>query len=200
MNQPTRLDPPTPGAGAQTAGKGGAGSFDIVDPQDLAVPGNSTDPRVVARHARHLSALALLYLRHAAAPRAMVLGLAAMAMGDLRPQTILLVAEALLQAGDPEQALTVLGRLDLDGVPGVVDRPDPQLPDAMAAPGEPQVEGPVTDYHLAARDFLTARVLMRRGDVDSAREAFDRAIERASMLPPLNIDDDDTDTPAEARA
>ena len=67
-------------------------------------------------------------------------------------------------------------------------------------PGEPQVEGPVTDYHLAARDFLTARVLMRRGDVDSAREAFDRAIERASMLPPLNMDDDDTDTPAEARA
>lgn len=202
MNQPTRLDPPTPGAGAQTAGQGGAGSFDIVDPQDLAVPGNSTDPRVVARHARHLSALALLYLRHAAAPRAMVLGLAAMAMGDLRPQTILLVAEALLQAGDPEQALTVLGRLDLDGVPGAdpAGQPGAQLPDAMAQPGEPQVEGPVTDYHLAARDFLTARVLMRRGDVDSAREAFDRAIERASMLPPLNMDDDDTDTPAEARA
>lgn len=144
--------------------------LDIADPQDLAVPGGSTDPAVVARHARHLSALALLYLRHAAAPRAMVLGLAAMAMGDLRPQTILLVAESLLQAGDPEQALTVLGRLEPDAGDGLSE--------------------PVNGYHVAARDYLTARVLMRRGDEAGAREALDRAIAHAATLPPLFGDAD----------
>ncbi|MDO5621559.1 MAG: hypothetical protein Q4G24_08835 [Paracoccus sp. (in: a-proteobacteria)] len=119
-----------------------------------------------ARHGRHLAALALVYLRHADAARAMVLALAAMAMGDLRPQTVLLVAEALLRAGDPRQALAVLSRFD---------QPEQHL------------DSPPQSAHLAARHYLTARVYERLGDRQAARAALDHALE---LAPP------DPETPA----
>lgn len=128
------------------------------------LPGDSRpdDPVEVAAHGRNLAALGLLYLRHAAAPRAMVLGLAAMAMGDLRPQTVLMVAEALLQAGDPAQAMTALERFDDDGA-GLSQTPTPA--------------------ETAARHYLVARVLLRQGRADDARAALDLALEHGRLAP-----------------
>lgn len=123
----------------------------------LAAP--SDDPAEIAAHGRNLAALGLIHLRHAAAPRAMVLGLAAMAMGDLRPRTVLMVAEALLQAGDPAQAMTALNRFE-NG-------------DGLSAP--PSVA------EDAARHYLVARVLLRQGRPADAREALDRALERGGL-------------------
>ena len=123
-----------------------------------------------AVHGRHLSALALIYLRHAAPARAMVLGLAAMTMGDLRPQTVLLVAEALIEAGDPEQALAVLARFD----------DDPSIDAGSPA----RLDVPATQAQIAARHYLTARVLYRQGRPEAARAEMDRAIELAGVAAP----------------
>ncbi|MFI0397163.1 tetratricopeptide repeat protein [Paracoccus jiaweipingae] len=115
-----------------------------------------------ARHGRNLSALALVYLRHADPARAMVLGLAAMAMGDLRAQTVLLVAESLLRAGDPRQALAVLTRFN-----------DP----THGLDGDPRPE------QIAARHYLDARIHDRLGDMPRARAALDRALSLAPAQP-----------------
>lgn len=115
-----------------------------------------------ARHGRNLSALALVYLRHADPARAMVLGLAAMAMGDLRAQTVLLVAESLLRAGDPRQALAVLARFD-DPTHGLDAEPRPE--------------------QIAARHYLDARIHDRLGDTPRARAALDRALSLAPAQP-----------------
>lgn len=124
-------------------------------------PPESSDPQDVAAHARNLAALGLVHLRHAGAPRAMVLGLAAMAMGDLRPGTVLMVAEALLQAGDPAQAMTALARFDDDAAP---------------------LSAPPTDAQTAARHYLQARILLRQGHTGDARAALDRAIDAAAAI------------------
>lgn len=120
-----------------------------------------SDPDLPREHGQTLSALGLVYLRHGDPARAMVLGLAAMTMGDLAPATILLVAEAMLSAGDPEQAMTVLSRFDR---PGATSRP----------PDRPE---------RAARHYLTARVLHRRGDSDAARAELIRARELSPAGP-----------------
>lgn len=108
-----------------------------------------------ARHGRTLAELAILYLRHDNPSRAMVLALAAMTMGDTSPRTLLAAAEAMLRAGDPAQALTVLGRLD-DPLRGLVSRA-------------------ATDTELAARYYIAAKALYRQGDTAAARAALDRS-------------------------
>lgn len=99
-----------------------------------------------ARHAPVLTSLGLLYLRHGDAPRALVLGLTALAMGDRRPQAALMVADALLQASDPEQALAVLTRFD---------QPDMLTP-------QPDTTQRAACHHLRAR------ALMRQGSREQA--------------------------------
>ena len=59
-----------------------------------------------------VASLALMYLRHADAPRALALGLAAMKQGPVRAELALLVATAFLRTGDADQALAVLERFD----------------------------------------------------------------------------------------
>lgn len=125
----------------------------------MPAPEDGSDPAQIAAHARNLAALGLIHLRHASAPRAMVLGLAAMAMGDLRPGTVLMVAEALLQAGDPAQAMTALARFDDD---------------------QAGLSAPPSDAQLAARHYLTARILLRQWRTDEARAALDRALDAAA--------------------
>lgn len=127
-------------------------------PADVPAP-DSDDPAEIAAHGRNLAALGLIHLRHAGAPRAMVLGLAAMAMGDLRPRTVLMVTEALLQAGDPAQAMTALSRFEGDGV---------------------ELSQPPTTVEEAARHYLAARILMRQNREDEARAALDLAMETAA--------------------
>ena len=117
---------------------------------------DTDDPVEIAAHGRTLATLGLIHLRHAGAPRAMVLGLAAMAMGDLRPRTVLMVAEALLQAGDPAQAMTALERFDDEGA---------------------GLSQPPTPAENAARLYLAARVLLRQGRLEEARRALEQAIE-----------------------
>lgn len=134
----------------------------LPDP-DLAELSTPPGAEGAQAHGVHLSALALIYLRHAAPARAMVLGLAAMTMGDLRPQTVLLVAQSLIEAGDPEQALAVLERFDSAGT-------DDETRGLSAAP---------TTAQVAARHYLTARVLHRQGRAEAARAEMDRAIDLA---------------------
>lgn len=114
----------------------------------------SDDPQV-QKHGRTLSSLALLYLRHGDPSRAMVLSLAAMSMGDIRPASLLILAEAMLRAGDPGQALTVLQRFD-------------QMDLGLVAPAPNQVEE-------AARQYITAKILHKQGDADGARDALAQA-------------------------
>lgn len=61
---------------------------------------------------RLVASLALMYLRHDDAPRALALGLAAMRGGPVSPRLALLVAQAFLKTGDAEQALAVLSRFE----------------------------------------------------------------------------------------
>lgn len=146
------LPAPVPASEAAAAAAQTAGLPDFVPPSD--------DPAEVAAHGRNLAALGLIHLQHAAAPRAMVLGLAAMAMGDLRPQTVLMVAEALLQAGDPAQAMTALERFDDHGA-------------GLSRPPNPAED--------ASRHYLTARILLRQGRTEEARAALDLALERGVL-------------------
>ena len=111
------------------------------------------DPTTLARHGAILAGLGLVYLRHNDAPRAMVLGLAAMAMGHLTAPAVLLVAEAMLVAGDPAQAAAVLTRLDREG----------------------GLSAPPTATERAARHYLAARILHREGDAEAARAELARA-------------------------
>lgn len=144
----------------------------LPDP-DLAELSTPPGAEGAQAHGVHLSALALIYLRHAAPARAMVLGLAAMTMGDLRPQTVLLVAESLIEAGDPEQALAVLCRFDDAPAPAAApeaeadDRPAPRTAPLSAVP---------TPAQAAARHYLDARALYRQNRPEAARAALDRAI------------------------
>jgi len=104
------------------------------------------------KHGHILSSLALLYLRHGNPSRAMVLALAALSMGDVRPSALLTLAESLLRAGDPEQAMSVLTRFD---------ETDPGLIDPAA-----------TDIQHAARQYIRAKALHRQGDAIGARDAL----------------------------
>ena len=140
----------------------------LPDP-DLAELSTPPGAEGAQAHGVHLSALALIYLRHAAPARAMVLGLAAMTMGDLRPQTVLLVAESLIEAGDPEQALAVLRRFD--------DAPAPATEAEAEADDRPApLTAPPTPAQVAARHYLDARALYRQNRPEAARAALDRAI------------------------
>ncbi|MBK4214333.1 tetratricopeptide repeat protein [Paracoccus caeni] len=126
---------------------GELGNWDEAEalPDDL----NTADAR---KHGRILSSLALLYLRHGDPSRAMVLSLAALSMGDARPSALLTLAESLLRAGDPEQAMSVLTRFD---------ETDPAL-----------IETPATDIQHAARHYIRAKALHRQGDNIGARDAL----------------------------
>lgn len=150
--------------GAAPADGGGK----IMPMPSVPAQGGTTDPVAVtaetARHGRTLAALGHVYLRHGDAPRSMVLGLAGMAMGDIRPQTVLLVADSMLRAGDPAQALTVLSRFD--GAPGLLAN----------AP---------TPAQVSTRHYLEARALYRLGDGEASRLALDRALAaRPAPAPP----------------
>lgn len=142
----------------------------LPDP-DLAELSTPPGAEGAQAHGVHLSALALIYLRHAAPARAMVLGLAAMTMGDLRPQTVLLVAESLIEAGDPEQALAVLRRFD--DAPAAA--PEAEADD-RPAPRTAPLTAPPTPAQVAARHYLDARALYRQNRPEAARAALDRAI------------------------
>lgn len=150
----------------------------LPDP-DLAERSTPPGAEGAQAHGVHLSALALIYLRHAAPARAMVLGLAAMTMGDLRPQTVLLVAESLIEAGDPEQALAVLRRFD--GAPAAAPAPEAEAEaDDRPAP----LTAPPTPAQVAARHYLDARALYRQNRPEAARAALDRAIALAEGITP----------------
>lgn len=122
-----------------------------------------SEPQIAMNHGEVLSSLALIYLRHGDPARAMVLSLAAMSMGDLTPSTILIVAESMLRAGDPEQALAVLTRFERGS----------DQPGAL-------IKQPTPAEH-AARHYIIARVLYRRGDNEGARAALARS--RAAYPP-----------------
>ncbi|QJD18409.1 hypothetical protein [Paracoccus sanguinis] len=141
----------------------------LPDP-DLAELSTPPGAEGAQAHGVHLSALALIYLRHAAPARAMVLGLAAMTMGDLRPQTVLLVAESLIEAGDPEQALAVLRRFD--DAPAAASAQAEAEADDRPAP----LTAVPTPAQAAARHYLDARALYRQNRPEAARAALDRAI------------------------
>ncbi|SMO45112.1 hypothetical protein [Paracoccus laeviglucosivorans] len=112
-------------------------------------------------HGEVLASLGLVYLRHGDPARAMVLGLAAMSMGDLTPATILLVGESMLLAGDPEQAMTVLTRFDRDG----------------------GLSAPPNAAERAARHYLAARILHRREETEAARAELALARAEADNMP-----------------
>lgn len=146
----------------------------LPDP-DLAELSTPPGAEGAQAHGVHLSALALIYLRHAAPARAMVLGLAAMTMGDLRPQTVLLVAESLIEAGDPEQALAVLRRFD--DAPAAAPAPEAEAEaDDRPAPLTAPLSAVPTPAQVAARHYLDARALYRQNRPEAARAALDRAI------------------------
>lgn len=136
-----------------------------------ATPLPDADPVPVtaqtAQHGRTLVALGLVYLRHGDAARAMVLGLAGMSMGDLRPATVLMVADAMLRAGDPRQSLTVLARFD--------------------APAEQMSQTP-SAAQVATRHYLEARALWRLEEPEDARAAFTRALEARPAPAPVQPD------------
>ncbi|RMC34923.1 tetratricopeptide repeat protein [Paracoccus alkanivorans] len=104
-------------------------------------------------HGEVLASLGLIYLRHGDPARAMVLGLAAMSMGDLSPKTILMIGEAMLLAGDPQQASAVLSRFDRD--------------DGLATPP--------SQAERAARHYIAARIHDRLGETERARAELKQA-------------------------
>lgn len=114
--------------------------------------GQSGDSDSVS-HGKTLSALALMYLHHDDAPRALVLALTAFAMGDTSPSTALLLAKALLKAGDPAQVLAVLSRFDGDA--STLSR----------AP---------TETEIAAKSYIAALAHFRLGDKDLAKAEMER--------------------------
>ncbi len=144
--------------GAAPGGEPAPDEAFIAAPADAAAgPGSEgpaeADPATLARHGGILAGLGLVYLRHNDAPRAMVLGLAAMAMGHLTAPAVLLVAEAMLVAGDPAQAAAVLTRFDREG----------------------GLSAPPTPTERAARHYLAARILHREGEGEAARAELARA-------------------------
>lgn len=101
-----------------------------------------------------VASLALMYLRHADAPRALALGLAAMKQGPVRAELALLVATAFLRTGDAEQALAVLERFD------------------FAPSGFPV---PPRDEERAAALVLKAKAEHRRGETMAAQACLAEA-------------------------
>lgn len=131
-----------------------------------AAPGDARRGADPVRHGETLASLALIYLRHDNPSRAMVLALAAMTMGDISPRTLLAAAEAMLRAGDPAQALTVLGRFDGfdDAAPRLISRAPSQI-------------------EQAARHYIAAKALHRQGDVLAARDALSRSHALSQNMP-----------------
>ena len=109
-----------------------------------------------------VASLALMYLRHADAPRALALGLAAMKQGPVRAELALLVATAFLRTGDPEQALAVLERFDF-------------APDGFPVP-------PDTDERAAAL-VLKAKAEHRRGQSMAAQAYLAEAQSLRTVTP-----------------
>ena len=77
---------------------------------------------MASRDAQLIGSLALMYLRHDDAPRALALGLAAMKSEPVAPRLALLVGTAFLRTGDVEQALAVLTRFE-NGAEGMEPSP-----------------------------------------------------------------------------
>ncbi len=100
-----------------------------------------------------VAGLALLYLRHGDAPRALALGIAAMRLARPEPRLVLLVAAAFLRTGEPEQTLAALTALEGSG--------------RLASVPEP--------IERAAAAVLRAKALYRLGDPAGARRALAEA-------------------------
>lgn len=104
-------------------------------------------PRPARRAARLVADLAKLYHRHDDPARALALALAAMRLGDDRPEVALLVASSFLRTGDAEQALAALSRL----------------------------EGAAGDAIRGAARVLEAKAMHRLGDAAGARRRLAEA-------------------------
>ena len=104
--------------------------------------------------ARLVASLALMYLRHDDAPRALALGLAAMRGGAVPPKLALLVAQAFLKTGDAEQALAVLSRFDGDAS---------------------LLSQPPTEAERASMRILRAKAAFRQGDTATAQALLEQA-------------------------
>lgn len=98
-----------------------------------------------------LSSLGLVYLQHGDELRALVLGLSALSLGDASPRTGLLIADALLKKGDPEQTLAVLSRFE-----GTAEK----------------LSNPPNETETKAKDYLKAIALYRCGDLAAAKMAL----------------------------
>lgn len=96
-----------------------------------------------------LRQLALVYLRHADAPRALALGISALRYGPATPNLMLLIANAFLKVGEPEQALAALSRFE--------------TPETLLSRMPSEVE-------LVAYRAMTARALHRLGHTEAARD------------------------------
>ncbi len=139
-----------------------AGSGDMWDQAGEWAQANFSDSDGVdSGHGRTLARLGLIYLHHGDAARSLVLGLAALAMGDNSPPTMLMIASAFLKAGDAEQAMAALSRFDVDAsklsrAPSLAER--------------------------AACDWLRARTLFRLGDRPGALRMLERAVAARARL------------------
>ncbi len=111
-------------------------------------------PLADPRAAQLIASLALMYLRHSDAPRAVALGIAAMKLAPASPALALTVGTAFLRVGDADQALAVLSRFDGDAARLSV--------------------GPDTLERIAAMT-LTAKAYHRLGQPDRARAVLAQA-------------------------
>jgi len=96
-----------------------------------------------------ISSLAVLYYRHNDPARALAFGLAAMRLGLVTPQVVLLVAASFLKTGDAEQALAALSRFD-NSAARFAEKP--------------------TGAQQSAAALLKAKALFRTGALTEARE------------------------------
>ncbi len=141
-------------------------------PGTPAETGVAPDPEASAL----IGALALMYLRHDDAPRALALGLAAMQRARVPPpRLILLVASAFLRTGAPEQAVAVLSRLDNPG--------RPNLPGGQNGPDG--LSDAISDAEARAVAVLRAKAAFRTGDTDAARTWLAEALGPSSLTEPL---------------
>lgn len=107
------------------------------------------------RDAQLISSLALMYLRHDDAPRALALGLAAMRCDPVPPRLALLVTTAFLRVGDVAQALAVLSRFE-NGAEGFATAP--------------------CQMTLQSVQILRAKAAFRQGRPDEARAMLEAAL------------------------
>lgn len=108
-----------------------------------------------SRDAQLIGSLALMYLRHDDAPRALALGLAAMKREPVAPKLALLVGTAFLSVGDVEQALAALARFE-NGAAGMEPSP--------------------CQNTLRSVQILRAKAAYRQGRTDEARALLEAAL------------------------